>query len=124
MIKHYDCGIFPRMLVLADSLDEVIDSGDYECVDEDGFSKRDEAVATTYHANYGDRGCAVLVIFRPVSIGAIAHESLHITRTIIEHLPCELCEETEEVWGYAVGWCADRIFEFCKERELLDVNLK
>lgn len=116
MIKEYSNHIFPRILVVTDDLEEA--NNMYCSPDEEPFKQPENAIATTYRANDKERdiGCLLLVVFKPDEIddGTIAHEALHVTRTMLEELPCPLTDDTEEVWGYMVGWAAKCISRFIK----------
>lgn len=114
MIKKYKNHIFPRLLVLTDDLDKA--SKEYEGPDGEPLPYVGNAIATTYRANHKskDNGCLLIVIFRPAELdtGIIAHEALHVVRAMLEELPCPLTDDTEEVWGYMVGWAANCIADF------------
>ena len=115
-LKEYANGVFPRNLCITRSIDEANELFTCPFTEDGKFERSENALATTYCANYKDRdsGCLLLVINKKLKVGTICHEALHITRTILEMLPCTLSDETEEVWCYLIGWVGNCIDDYLK----------
>ena len=118
-MKEYNNNVFPRSLCITQSINEANELFDCPFTDDKKFVWHEDAMATTYCANYKDRnsGCLLLLINTELDIRTICHESLHITRTMLEDLPCNLNDETEEVWCYLIGWVADSINDFINDKQ-------
>lgn len=118
-MKEYRNNIFPRCLCITGSIEEANELFVYPNRVDGKFVQYEGVIATTYCANYKshDDGCLLLVINKPLTVGTICHEALHITRTIIEELPCPLTDDTEEVWCYTIGWVASCISDFVQSEQ-------
>lgn len=116
-MKEYRNEIFPRNLCITRSIDEANQLFTCPYTDDGKFEYHETALATTYCANYRDKdaGCLLLLVNKELDIRTLCHEALHITRTMLEDLPCNLSDETEEVWAYVIGWVADCIDDYIKE---------
>ena len=112
-MRKYSNNIFPRDLWIARSLREAEEDftspdGEFETIE------HTNAIASVYPVNLikEDKGGILLIVRKTADVRTIAHEALHITRLILEDLPCGLNDETEETWCYVIGWVADCIQDY------------
>ena len=118
-MKEYSNDIFPRNLCITESIDEANELFDCPFTEDKKFEFHEDAMATTYCANYKGKnsGCLLLLINTKFGIRTICHESLHITRTMLEDLPCNLNDETEEIWCYLIGWVGNCIYDYMNNKQ-------
>lgn len=106
--REYKSGVFPRELVVTFDLETA--NKYYETPDGEEMEIGENVICTVYRANSREteKGVLLLIVNKidEFDTGIIAHESLHVVRSMLEPLPCMLNDETEEVWCYMVGWVA------------------
>jgi hypothetical protein len=117
-MKFYDNSIYPIALVLSYDAESVNKEYYNAASDEDNEVKANpKAVASTLFLTRRTKdysAMAVGIIFnKKPTFRTILHESLHAVIMMLSvGLDTPLCNETEEVYAYLIGWIGDCIEDF------------
>ena len=113
--QEIDNDIYPFRLVVGhiDDIDELNQL--YESIDREDLKPHKDAKAATYPAYYkqtNEAAVVVLFTFKP-SIRTIAHESIHVTQTVMSILfRTELNSYTEECYPHIIGWVKEKLEQY------------
>lgn len=109
-MKKFDPQIYPRLLVVLDSLKEITLFEKREGGELDKPSKAWNAF--TCNAIEKETGrFVILVYFENLDFETIAHESVHIANNIFDDCGIDMGYEHDEHYAYLVGWVAKCIGE-------------
>jgi len=117
MMTYYGNKVFPVGLVVSDDIENIKE--EYDDASGRGFRKGENAVSVTYPMTRKGSGyCAVGVVLyvKDIPVKIVAHEAFHAASFILSSIDVPLNDSTEEVYAYLVGWAAEQIDSFLRER--------